>query len=128
MTVLQNMCFCWTTNHELCHNNWSFHIKSTLETSRDIVNFNLKGECKIDNVRKALIEQFIVEWNQQIFKDVYVMQTLYRSRRSFLAQFRLGILPPENKTGKYTPVYERHPSEISHTSYNMDVKMKFISF
>ena len=114
-----------------------------IETSRDIVNFNLKRECKTDNVRKAPIEQFIVEWNQQLlqktklrtyvtFKHVfatetYVMQTLSRSRRSFLAQFRLGILPLEIETGRYTPIYDkhtkknrkRHPSERLCTSCNM---------
>ena len=42
-----------------------------------------------------------------------------RSRRSLLAQFRLGILPLEIETGRYTPIYDkntklnkkRHPSE-----------------
>ena len=103
-------------DYQLCHNNWSSHIKFILEISRDIVNFNLKRECKIANVRKALIEQFIVEWNQQMlqkpklrtyvtFKHVfatetYIMQTLSRSRRSFLVQFRLEILPLEIKTGR----------------------------
>ena len=48
-------------DYQLCHNNWSSHIKSILETSRDIVD--LKGE-----LCEALIEQFIVERYQQMLQ------------------------------------------------------------
>ena len=32
----------------------------------------------------------------------------HRSRRSFLAQPRIGILPLEIETGRYTPIYDKH--------------------
>ena len=51
--------------------------------------------------------------------EIYVKQTISKSRRSFLAQLRLGIMPLEIETGRYTPIYDkekkmnrrRHPSE-----------------
>ena len=52
--------------------------------------------------------------------EAYVKQTFSRSRRSSLAQLRLGILLLEIETGRYTPIYDnitklsrkRHPSKI----------------
>ena len=97
--------------------------------------FNLRKICEIANVRKVLTDQFIGEWKQSMLQklklrtyvkfkhsscaELHVKQTLSRSRRSFLAQFRLTILPLELETGRYTPIYDkfselnrkRHPSE-----------------
>ena len=121
--------------HRFLINNWSSHIRTVLETSYNIFNFKFKPQCEIDNTRVALKEQFIIEWKHHMlikpklrtyvnFKDsfnteIYVKQTISRSRRSFLAQLRLGILPLEIETGRYTPIYDkekkmnrrRHPSE-----------------
>ena len=37
-----------------------------------LVNFNLKKDCKIDNVRKTLIEQ-LLEWGQFWLGAMYVL-------------------------------------------------------
>ena len=106
-----------------------------IKDADNIGNFNLGKECEIANVRKVLTDQFIGEWKQSMLRkpklgtyvkvkhsfcaELYVKQTICRSRRSFLAQFRLRILPLELETGRYTPIYDkfttlnrkRHPSE-----------------
>ena len=51
------------------------------------------------------------------------MQTLSRSRRPLFAQFRLGILPLEIETGKYTPVYDKHTNKHTNTHTNKHTKM-----
>ena len=48
-------------DHKLCKNNLSTHKRLILVAFREIVNFNPKRECKIDNIRKSLLELFIVE-------------------------------------------------------------------
>ena len=56
------------------------------------------------------------------------MQAVSRSRRSFLAQFILGILPPEIETVRYTPVYDKHPRDyVRHAIWDI-VKRKFVLF
>ena len=107
--------FLW--DYQLNNNNWSSHIKTILDTSHNIVQ---KRVCEIDNVKKVFIEQFVTEWKCNLlhkpklrtysaFKhsfatELYVKQTMSRSRRSLLAQFRLGILPLEIETARYTPI------------------------
>ena len=39
--------------------------------------------------------------------EIYVKQTISISRRSFLAQLRLGILLLEIETGRYTPMIKK---------------------
>ena len=102
--------FLW--DYYLNQNNWISHIRTILETSHNIVNFNLKQECDIDNVRKALKDHFIVEWKDNMLRkpklrtyatfkhsfgtEIYVSQTLSRSRRSYRgAQLRLGVISLE---------------------------------
>ena len=55
--------FLW--DYQLNNNNWS-HIKTILDTSHNIIHFNLKRVCKIDNVKKVLIEQFVNEWKYDL--------------------------------------------------------------
>ena len=78
-------------------------MRTILDDAHNIGNFNLRKECEIANVRKSLTDQLIVEWKQGILKkpklriyakikhsfcaELYVKQTLSRSRRSLLAQF-----------------------------------------
>ena len=49
-----------------------------------------------------------VDFKKSFNTEAYVKQTFSRSRRSFLAQLRLGILPLEIETGRYTPIYDKH--------------------
>ena len=83
-------------------------MRIILDDAHNIGNFNLRKECEIANGRKSLTDQFIVEWKQGMLQkpklrtyakikhpfcaELYVKQTLSRSHRSFLAQFRLSIL------------------------------------
>ena len=56
--------FLW--DYQLCNNNWPSHIRTVLETSHNIFNFNFKRQCEIDNTREALKEQFIIEWKHHM--------------------------------------------------------------
>ena len=70
--------FLW--DYELNNNNWSFHIRNILESSNNIVNFNLKRECKINNVRDALRKQFIAEHmlpSRMILAQRYMLSKLF---------------------------------------------------
>ena len=57
---------------------------TVLMATQDNVTFNLKRKCKIDIVRKGLIDQFITEWQPQMlrglrsyatFKDVFIAES-----------------------------------------------------
>ena len=90
-----------------------------IKDADNIGNFNLGKECEIANVRKVLTDQFIGEWKQSMLQKPKprtqlcyltfilrgIKQTLSRSRRSFLIQFRLSILPLELETSRCTPLY-----------------------
>ena len=58
--------FLW--DYQLCHNNWSSRMRIALATTQYNITFNLKRECEICIVRKALIYQFITEWYQQMLQ------------------------------------------------------------
>ena len=61
--------------------------------------------------------------------ETYVSQTLSRSRRSYLAQLRLGVMSLEIEICRYTPTYDKHtkmnrkryPSEILCTLCNKEL-------
>ena len=90
--------FLW--DYQLNSNNWSSNVKYILEASHNIVNFKLKRECEIDNVRRALTEQFMNEWKQHMLQkpklrtyatfkhsfgtEKYASQTLSRSLHTSL--------------------------------------------
>ena len=61
--------FVW--DYQSNNNNWLSNVKFILDISHNIDNFNLKRECKINNVKKALTEQlFMNEWKQHMLKSL----------------------------------------------------------
>ena len=54
--------------HNLILDLQTLHAVNILETSQNNITFNLKNECEIDNVRKALLDQFITGWYQLMLR------------------------------------------------------------
>ena len=48
----------------------SDRLLKLLKSTDNIVNFNFRRKCEIDNIREALRKQFIVEWKQIMLKKL----------------------------------------------------------
>ncbi len=107
--------FNWDYNIQL--NNWSSEINMLLGNVQMLDCFNARNMCNLENVRIKLMELECDSWKTNInnkpklrtyvtFKhqyerEKYVEMNLSRSERSYLAQFRCGILPIRIETGRF---------------------------
>ena len=102
--------------------NRSIRILHDIDLENAFTNKNI---CDISSIKQKLEDNYKEEWLQKIeqkpklrfyktFKhslqsEKYVSSNISRAERSFLAQFRFGILPIHVETGRFnrTPLEER---------------------
>ena len=98
-------------------NNWSSGVALLFGNTNLLNNFSDKTTCNIDVFRKRLMDLEREKWQKSLpnkpklrtyitFKDTYEQENylkinLSRTERSYLAQFRCGILPIRIETGRF---------------------------
>ena len=120
-TRLAKIIFLW--DYQLNENNWSSIMNIIFEQSNNSKIFYNLRECCIDSIYEKLMKHFASYGHDQIqYKpklrtyitlkinfatELYVYQSLSKSRRSLMTQSRLEILPLEIETGRLTPIYDK---------------------
>ena len=103
--------------------NWCYELQCIFEQTNQMYLFetettNFKLQSVLNVTKERLLEHYKNQWYEnlnnypklrtyKLFKsefelEKYVCSFLSRSERSFLAQFRLGILPLQIETGRFT--------------------------
>lgn len=115
---LTKLIFLWDYN--ICRNNWSSEVSQIFDSLHMPDVFVERTECDLSNVTQRYHTLADNEWstdlldkpklrNYRLFKEriecePYVSMNLDRIDRSFLAQYRMGILPIAVETGRYKNV------------------------
>ena len=70
-------------------NDWS-STGTILNISHNIVDFNLKRVCEIDNVKKVLIGQLVTEWKYSLLQE-FKLGTYSAFKFSFSTEMYVNI-------------------------------------
>ena len=103
-----------------CKNNWASRVKLILDEVGYSNQFLLHQTVPLENVSSILKEKYEQDWKNEIIRlpklrtfrlfkttfgvESYVKHSLNRQSRSYMAQFRLGILPLNVEVGRYRSV------------------------
>ena len=115
---LTKQIFLW--DYRLCRNNWSSEVSQIFQSLNLQQEFLDQTECDLNDASQCYHSISQREWsadllnkpklrNYRLFKDsidceLYVRMNLDRSERSYLAQYRMGILPIAVETGRYRSI------------------------
>lgn len=115
---LTKQIFLW--DHSICRKNWSSELSQILQSLNLPNTFAERSECDMSNVTQCYHTRSNAEWltnllykpklrNYRLIKESlecepYVAVNLDRTDRSFLAQYRMGILPIAVETGRFRNV------------------------